>query len=441
MTLVSSSKLMYYPTQEYETYRILPLLFELNLVSENVKDLLGTDTYRELLQKEFSHMIPGVRINNIVYEYMVNNMLYEHLKKCFFINKSSGASEKITILDPFAGEGRWLSMFKNVLILKDNFHLIANELERNRYLECVDNESIDEVYNESFEDFDYPKNSISLLLFNPPYEETNGIRNVKHYLQMIIDKQILINNKHNKSDSRNGVIVMVIRKDDAIDIAHLLNKYFSVRCNYIYKFNDAEYKKYKQHVIIAELRKNPLKDTEAFHHQSLVDDYLSALNKNKEYDLSLHKLGFYLAYPTVNIEALKENYNKVKLLNKEDRKTSIDDKMWSWAKEETEVKGENEINISMPLQPKIGEVANIIASGMINSEIKSDKGNHVVVGGVKKLKSSTKELVRDKDGEYREKIISRKYNEPYVNLLIVEDGQYKIKELKASENNVVSENE
>lgn len=439
MTLVSSSKLMYYPTQEYETYRILPLLFELNLVSENVKELLGTDVYRKLLQKEFSCKIRGVRINNIVYEYMINNMLYDHLKKCFFINKSSRENEKITILDPFAGEGKWLSTFKDILILKDNLHLIANELEKNRYLECINNKNIDEVYNESFENFDYPKNSISLLLFNPPYGETNGVRNVKHYLQMIIDKQILINNKHNKEDSRNGVIAMVIRKDDAVDIAHLLNKYFSVRSNYIYKFNDAEYKKYKQHVIIAELRKDPLRS--AFEHQSLVNDYLSSLNKNQEYDLSLHKLGFYITYPTVNIEALKENYNKVKLLNEENRKTNINDKLWCWVKEETEIKGENEININMPLQPKIGEVANIIASGMINSEIKSNKGNHVVVGGVKKLKSSTKELVRDKDGEYRDKIISRKYNEPYVNLLIVEDGQYKIKELKASENNVVSENE
>ena len=440
MTIQSSKKLMYYPTQEYETYRMLPLLFELNGMSDNISRALGRNKYMDLLSKQINDRnAMKLKRDIYTYNYMVENMLYEHLSRCFFINNTARNNGKITILDPFAGEGKWLSTFKDVMVLGNNFHLIANELEKNRYIECINNKKIDEAYNESFENFDYPKNSISLLLFNPPYGETNGVRNVKHYLQMIIDKQLLINNKYNKEDTRNGVIVLVVRKDDAIDISYLLNKHFDVKYEYIYKFNDAEYKKYKQHVIVATLRKDPINS--AFEHQLLVNNYLEELNKDKEYNLMFSKLGFFLAYPTVNINSLKESYNKVKILKEENRTTDVNNKLWLWAKEETEVKGENEIRINMPLQPKIGEVANIIASGMINSEIKSNKGSHIVVGGVKKLESKTKGLVRDKDGEYREKIISRKYNEPYVNLLIVEDGQYKIKELKASENNVVSENE
>ena len=86
--------------------------------------------------------------------------------------------------------------------------------------------------------------------------------------------------------------------------------------------------------------------------------------------------------------------------------------------------------ITLPKSPKIGEIANIISSGMINGELDlEDKAKHIVVGGVKDLEKQESETIENDKGE---KIIETKtirYSEPYLNLLVNQNGKLTIKEL------------
>ena len=201
-SLAAESKLQFYPTQEIETYRLLTLLGDLQLdyIKERyIRDytIISKEEYNELFLKSADANIP---IRFVIFDKWLKEERYDLIKNYFTIRFGSDNYNNrkenfpITICDPFCGEGEFLDVFKS-FIPKDKYSgdifLIGNELESNRYERFKDNVNIDEKYNKSFEELNLPKNSLSLILFNCPYGETNKIRNVKNYLSQILEKQIL----------------------------------------------------------------------------------------------------------------------------------------------------------------------------------------------------------------------------------------------------------
>ncbi|PAV30271.1 hypothetical protein CIL05_07325 [Virgibacillus profundi] len=436
MVLESASKMMFYPTDEKIIYRMIGVLGRLSVSAESrtyLQEYLGKTTYQQQILKAMDTGVTNPM--TIMYDYLLNQGDLETIHKCFNVAFGYSSKQTITIADLFAGEGKWLELFKSAIPHEElgaaNLHLIANELETNRYNKIKDNELIDESYNGTFEEFNQlPQGSISLMLYNPPYGDTNQQRNVKHYLQMIVDEKLLFNSKGSNHTNDNGKIVMVIRKDDVLDSLPLIVEHFHVEKEHLYKVNKEEYAKYKQFVVYAELRKNPLNKgnvTQAMVLQQEVKEISDIVNSNPEFNVKMYDMRrFYI--PEVPYSEMKRNHKVV--LEANYHNSNLNNDNWNWIKEMTEVKDMGESVIMKPTKIKSGELANIIASGMINGDMEiNGKGKHIVAGGMKQKiheEETTEELANGEEQVIKKKML---YSEPYLNVLVSKNGKAKVKEL------------
>ena len=433
---------MYFPTQEYETHRLLAILGDIQLDYMQERYLkeyvFSKEEYNELFIKSADSSVP---MKFIIYDKWLKEKKYDYIKSYFTIkfgskgnNTNGNDNFPITICDPFAGESKWIDTFKS-FIPKNNYSgdilLISNELEQNRYEIFKDNVNIDEKYNKSFEELNLPKNSLSLILFNCPYGETNKIRNVKNYLLQILEKQILFNPTNTK-DYKTGYIVFVIRKDDFLDSLDVICKHFDVFKNAIYKVNPEEYAKYKQYIFIAKIKNNPFNlnnITDAMDYKNNYNDIKRIIESEPEFELSMYNTYQMMNYPYIDYETLKENHQYVEVSN-----NYISKNVWNWVKDITELKNLGEEKLTVPKPLKLGEIANILASGMINGEIDLDgKGKHVVIGGTKSIEKKEVNSYKDDNGEKITETKIIKMSLPYLNILCSENGELKIKELGETE--------
>lgn len=434
--LESQSKLMYYPTHKKEIYRILGVVGRITLPvnkRDKLRDVIGNDKYNIISEKALGKN--NFRPELFLFDYLVKNEMYETIHKCFNIAFGFSQKDQYTIFDPFAGEGGWLESFKkfipNEQIGSADLYLIGNELENNRFKTIDNNDNIDEAYNEAFENLkDIPKNSISLLLYNPPYGDTNGVRNVKHYLKMIIDRKIIHNSKDTHG-SNNGSIVMVIRRDDLLDSLPLLATHFNVHKKHLYKTHNKEYEKYKQYVVYATLRNDPLDEknsNDALKIQEEVSSIEEIVNSEPKYNNDMHRLLIY-ELPSIPYQKIKKDH----VIEKDEKYiiSDVTNDNWKWLKENTEVKEVSNDTINKPTDLKVGEMANIIASGMINGEMSNNGiGKHIVAGGTKNQIKEEYYQEEDKNGKKQDMIKTTHYTVPYLNILVKDsDGIIKIKEL------------
>jgi malonyl CoA-acyl carrier protein transacylase len=77
-------------------------------------------------------------------------------------------------------------------------------------------------------------------------------------------------------------------------------------------------------------------------------------------------------------------------------------------------------DITLPKEPKKGEIVNLISSGMLNQQV----DNHVVSGGTKQVEETIKSIQLDSEGKEREVIEVRRTNIPFFNVLLA-DGSIK----------------
>ena len=113
---------------------------------------------------------------------------------------------------------------------------------------------------------------------------------------------------------------------------------------------------------------------------------------------------------------------------------SKNDSVWKWVKDITELKNLGEEKLTVPKPLKLGEIANILASGMINGEIDLDgRGKHVVIGGTKSIEKKEVNSYKDDNGEKITETKIIKMSLPYLNILCSENGKLKIKELGETE--------
>lgn len=433
-SLAAEKSLMFYPTDEFETHRLLGLLgnIEMDYIKQRSlkKYVMSKEEYNEFFIQSADNNIP---IRYAIFDKWLNEKKYDLIQTYFTYQMSFKNDFPTTICDGFAGESKWLETFKTI-IPKDNkgndILLIANELETNRYNSFAENENIDDKYNKSFEELNLPRNSVALFLFNPPYSSSNGQRNCKRYLQMILDKGILYNPSTSK-DYKTGYIVCVIRKDDFLDSLDILSKNFDILKNSIYKTNPEEYAKFKQYIFIAHLKRFPydLANTmQAMDFTKQYNEVKEIILSEPEFKLSQYNTYQSMHYPYIDYDTAKENN---KYTEAPETHISKNDSVWKWIKGITELKDLGEEKLVVPKPLKLGEISNLLASGMINGEISLEDGTgkHVAIGGTKSIEKKEVSKYKDENGENFTETKIIKMSLPYLNILCSDNGKLIIKEL------------
>lgn len=457
--IVSDIKMQFYPTNEFETHRILGILGDISYKTNYYKDFanilinkIGQSEYESLSKVAGSNYNTNTIIN-FWYNYFLNKKDYEFIKDNFTITfRNNTGMNGLVIADLFAGNGRWLDSFKTIMspISNNNeLKLLANELEVNRFNEIKNNSNIDMCFNNAFEDLILPKKSISIMLYNPPYGSTNGVRNVKYYLQMILKKQLLYNYDNEKRDYYSSYnnsdktvlpkMVFVIRKDDFLDSLELITQNFVIYNKTIHKAHKEEYEKYKQYIFVAELKNKPI-DFNNIHEvknfKYNLEETRQIIESEPEFDINKTCNGMYNRYyPKIDYENLKENIAYLQQTENKRNNISKNDKVWKWVKELTEIKDISAESLTIPKNLKAGEIANIISSGYINGNIQleNNTAKHIVIGGTKKVESIEETCYTNDEGKKIKETQIIKLSKPYLNILCKVNNKLIIKELNDDE--------
>lgn len=416
----SDGKLQFYPTEKSETYRILALLSNRPRIKgekrEDFIEIYGKDKYYKLFD-EVGHDKFYYNIFEELLQKEQHNLIDEYIK----CNLGYQDNNKIVVADLFAGEGKWLKLFKQI---SNCGILIGNELEENRYNTMIEDNLIDYHYNLAFEELQLPKKIINIMLFNPPYGVSNGEANVRRYLRMTLERDLMV---------KNGIIVMVIKKRDALLCADLMAKYFNSEL-LSYKVHEEEFDKWGQLVIYAKLNDTPLdltNATDVAKYKQNKETIENIINADMEFDVGFYDYLHYYSWKENDIKKAFEDFKYIQ--NNQQYISSVHDKAWKWILKDTEIKDLSEEIITIPKNLKSGELANVIASGKINGELslENNTGKHIAVGGVKTVKTERNILVDDKkSGQQVNKLETTIQSIPYLNLLINDNGKMKIKELK-----------
>lgn len=437
-SLASESKLMFYPTSQEEIYKMLPFVGRISIdyfKKQMLKQQIGDEEHRKISILSLDN---NIEFEYAFYYYCLANNRYDLIKQYITINyETSDSINPIVICDYFAGEGEFLEIFKTFIpVDKSNYiHLIANELEEHRYDKIKEKNIVNEYTNLAFEYTQYPKHHASLILYNPPYGETNKERNAKYYLKKILERQLIYHNQDSKN-FKGGSIICVLRGDDILDCAKLLVQNFNIQYNNIYKTEDEEFQKYKQFILIGTLRREPLDENnryEAIYIQEGIDKIKEAINNQNEFSLSSYRYINKLKLYSVPYKQMKENFKYVQQQNKY---VSNKDNAWNWIQDITKLNDLSMEKLVLPKEPKIGELSLIIASGAINGQLDldDDKAKHIAIGGVKPMiKQESETKIDDKTGEKYIETKTVKYTQPFLNLLVNNYGKIEIKELGGEE--------
>ena len=421
--MLSSLKLQYYPTDVMETWRILGLVGGLSIGYEAKQKCRAELEPLKTLAKEKYKLETNYAIDNmaekLLYFKMLDEKRYGEIEKLFSISPNMrdpssyrAGQRPLIVVDLFAGEGKWLSLFKEMAKERRDVYLIANEIEEGRYKAITDNSNIDESHNLAFEELELPKHSINLMLFNPPYTNVGGERSAVIYLQDIVERQLLTRSGY----LTKSVVALVLRDSDMDKCAPLIIKNFDVLC--LYRTDEQAY---KQFVCIASSKEKARSKslTDVAQHMQDIDEFKGLLRSNPIFDPAVFDGSVW--YEAVDYQTAKSN---LVIAKTEVRiESDPDDTAWRFVKDLTRFSDETKLAITMPRAPKLGEVANLLAAGQLNSEMSmpDGKGDHVVIGGTKVVEQTMHEDKLNKKGESEDNVIIIKKHEPFLNILVINE--------------------
>ena len=110
---------MYYPTNEFETLRILGLIGDIRFKGDDDRYIRSfvLDNIRSGIGEEIAldNCIP---LEKAMYDYFLNNNQYDLIKKYLEYSIKTIGEGVITIADLQAGEGKWLGLLKILYRIK-----------------------------------------------------------------------------------------------------------------------------------------------------------------------------------------------------------------------------------------------------------------------------------------------------------------------------------
>ena len=425
-TTIAESKMMFYPTDRIEQYRLFFFLTDLGRVEITTKKLVEHFYGKQYQVDEINQLyIPNLYKNSYRFNYyypwfyllekgdieILDTIFSNKTKESeYYTTKKTHGKKKFTVVcDLFCGESEWLSLFG----LWNDCITIGNEIESNRY-EKSKERKIDILFNKAYEEIILPKNTIDIMLFNPPYGQNNGIRNSYYYLKDIIDKHYV---------KEGGYIVCVLRKQDMEDCLELMLSVGTIHL--LYKFNDNEYMKYQQFACILKIENRDQGNDYILRRLNEKFRYLSVIKE--EYNFQNTTVMNSMRFFTYGIETTKNDFKEYIANNivYECNKThsNVNDVLWKKLKKETSAPSVEINRITMPKMPKYNELSNIIAAGYINSDFdEKDCVPHVAVGGVRQMVDN----VEVYDDSQQKEIVYKKAV-PYLRVLYVDknEKQYK----------------
>lgn len=378
----TKSKLDYFPTNFQFQYGSLQFVMPLSLNS-NIKG-----STKKWVEKYCGNIVTGTMsdINKVqeqkLYRKLVNMGRFDIINDCFFAESSVYSANRIVIADLFAGEGEWLSLYKK-MINNRNAYIIANEIEENRF-EKIKEKKFNMITNKGYEELvEIPEECINICLFNPPYGEVEGVRNVKRFFDMMIEDNYL-----EKGECR---VVFALREDDTMAILDDIVKYFNINVESVFRHNGNEYDKLKQICFVASRREVNLDlNLRSFQSEARrVKEYFEKAIKRTYEELTLeNNKGFYKALPLYGNDIhLKLDNLKVKT-NPELYLSDLNE-VWSKIEQSLTIETFSGKTVKLPNEPDtFGAIANLISSGLINGEIDGEHP-HCLAAGITECTSNT----------------------------------------------------
>jgi len=399
MRLASDQKLAYYPTSFFECYRIL------NLIGRpNWNSVLSNDFFKDKTAQVNDIALKIGGQGKASYEVCLQHQ--PDLLQSFFEMSYGYGTDPVVFLDPFAGEGEWLSLFKKMAYDKDRVITVAVEIEKNRYNTI----EADYKFHSSFEACQLPKQSVNCILFNPPYGTTAGKRNVRHYFEMVVDRDLI---------SHRGSMIMVVSESDFINCADIVLEHFTVVD--LYRVHPEEFAKWGQIVVYLKKTSYPVQP----HNME------NEINKLKNKIATGAEFGYEsyckISYMIDSGAGFKEKYEKMQRCLRSATNYSPPDKIWDWAIDDNTTEFNEEL--VMPKPPKIGEICTILSSGVLSGFIDDTETPHIVAGGVKNIRKTEIEKGFDKEGKPTNHRTEIRFSRPYLNILYFKDGKPVIKEI------------
>ncbi|MGL5765284.1 MAG: hypothetical protein ACRCX8_06555 [Sarcina sp.] len=411
----SDSKLQFYPTGYKETIRAMCVLGGLYINNtQQIKEKIGEKKYTEIREEWFNNR-KNNKFDNFILDYLLEKNMYEVIEKNFYSTFSNA-----TVSDLFAGEGSWLRLYKK--FIKRDIQLIGNELEFNRYEKMK--MDVDYHFNLAFEELQLPKRSINIMLFNPPYGISNGERNVRRYLRMILERELI---------TKDGYIIAALKTEDILNCSDLFTEYFQVERMVAYKTDKEEFEKFGQQMLFLKIREKKIDlktSSGVIHFKGAKEKFENYIGQEIEFQDFFNYKWRYINFNEIDVELA---FNNLKHIQDNRKKlSSKKSKAIRWIIDDTRVKDLSEEIINIPKPLKAGELANVIASGKINGEMSlNGDGWHIACGGVKDLMEQRKIDIENKKGEMETKQETILKSEPYLNILINNNGKLEIKELKS----------
>lgn len=424
-TTISESKMMFYPTDRIEQYRLFFFLSKIERTETTTKKICEQLYGQQIHIDEINQLyIPNLYKNSYRFSYyypwyyllekgnieMLDKIFSNKTKESEIYTKKTTSKKKYTVIcDLFCGEGDWLSLFG----LWNDVITIGNEIEPNRYEKCKDKE-IDILFNSAYEEIVLPKNTVDIMLFNPPYGQTNGVRNSYYYLKDIIKHEYV---------KENGYIVLVLRKQDMKDCLELMLSVGTIQL--LYKFNDSEYEKYQQFGAILKVEPRSYGQDYVLRRINEKPRYENVIDNEYNFQTTTVMNSLHFFTPFVDMYKIEFKDFIVNNITYLDKKThsNTNDILWKNLRKETSAPSTEISKIVMPKMPKYNELSNIIASGYINSDFdERDDIPHVAVGGVMQVIDDVK--VTDDNKQNKELVYKKAV--PYLRVLYVDkkDNEY-----------------
>lgn len=312
-------------------------------------------------------------INRNTYIKLVNMGRFDIIDEVFFSKvKSYESNNKLVIADLFAGEAEWLSLFKKMCYYQDTY-IIANEIEFNRYTECK-KRKLHMTTNFAFEELKgkIPEDFIDIMLFNPPYGETDGERNVKRFYNMMLENNYL---------SQSAKVIFVLNTDDVLLMYNEINKHFSL--SNPYRINDNEGNRLDQLCFVGQYNEYFERGYSIYD----VEQFIEKANNNETNLLREIDLDKYQSY---SLKDVNQCFDKMKIINNPELYLSnIESDCWNTIINNLTIDTFQGKKIKLAEKPRdIGGAANLISSGLINGEIEG-KHEHCIAAGISEQEVKT----------------------------------------------------
>ena len=392
--LESKSKLDYFPTNYEIQYKALPYVANVSFKNENY--------IRKSTIKFIEKYIGKNKRTDDIYMGLISMGRYDIIDECFkaewerkYYNNDDEAttqSDKVVVADLFAGEGEWLNTFKKLAPFKQTY-ILANEVEKNRFLSCKSKKFSNVIWG-SYEEMreKIPQSFVDIMLFNPPYGDTDGQRNVDRFFDMLMKDKYM---------EEFGRVIGVFNENDFEIIMPKLVRY----CNVIYAFrledSKAEAERLKQVCVIFYFKNYETSEYYLKREQDSLLEYLT-----KPYRCTLNMSTSYLN--PKSIQARFDKFNVTK--NPEMYRSNIESDGWKEFINGVTIETFQGKTIKLSERPRnLGAAANLILSGLINGEIPGEH-EHCIAAGI------TEQVSKRVDEETGNIIVTKK-SEPFLSVL------------------------